>query len=134
MLLTGTDWDGRRELERRYQGLSVKERRIREIRMAQYSGFVMRGDGTLAPLWGRNGRICWEVEEEPNQWELVFEIMWGLLIYLYPLKNSWVDNFWECLGDVQILGTFEIFCNCWVYESLISCQCLSSFKFFNTYL
>jgi hypothetical protein len=58
MLLTGTDWDGRRELERRYQGLSVKERRIREIRMAQYSGFVMRGDGTLAPLWGRNGRIC----------------------------------------------------------------------------
>jgi hypothetical protein len=47
MLLTGTDWNGRRELERRYQGLIVKERRIREVKLAQYSGFVMRGDGKL---------------------------------------------------------------------------------------
>jgi hypothetical protein len=47
ILETGTDEKGRRALKARYAKLSPKGRRQREIRLAQYSGFAMRSDGTL---------------------------------------------------------------------------------------
>lgn len=47
ILETGTDEKGRRVLKQQYAKLGPEERRQREIRLAQYSGFVMRSDGTL---------------------------------------------------------------------------------------
>jgi hypothetical protein len=47
ILETGTDEKGRRALKARYAKLSPLGRRQREIRLAQYSGFAMRSDGTL---------------------------------------------------------------------------------------
>lgn len=47
ILETGTDEKGRRVLKERYSKLSPEKRRQREIRLAQYSGFSMRSDGTL---------------------------------------------------------------------------------------
>lgn len=47
ILETGTDEKGRRHLKARYAKLSLEERQLREVRLAEYSGFVMRPDGTL---------------------------------------------------------------------------------------
>jgi hypothetical protein len=47
ILETGTDEKGRRVLKERYAKLNPEARRQREIRLAQYSGFAMRSDGTL---------------------------------------------------------------------------------------
>jgi hypothetical protein len=47
ILETGTDENGRRTLQEKYAKLSADERRVREIRLAQYAGFVMLPDGTL---------------------------------------------------------------------------------------
>jgi hypothetical protein len=47
ILETGTDENGRRTLQEKYTKLSADERRVREVRLAQYAGFVMLPDGTL---------------------------------------------------------------------------------------
>lgn len=47
VLETGTDEKGRRALKQMYAKLPPERRRQREIRLSQYSGFVMRSDGTL---------------------------------------------------------------------------------------